>query len=320
MKKSIRDTYVYKVLGLETSLQNCSSINKDLASYELSKLHIEQIVNDFKFKVNIPQKNRVIDGIKSGAITIINTEKVNNIPTWLVGDGHGAIKTAVSNIFSKTKVRSNDEPLVYNPREIFAQVQLASNLRDFYLKENKILSSNILSSATIFIYTEMVYKVLDVLYSLNVGQDWLKSYVRIHIALFVTSYLLERTNPNDSLFENYKQQISRLSKSVVTGLDNLENVSASYSYTKPDAIVELTKNISMLSPILKDLDITIFLRKFIMMYGESALMMLENYQYFLAYILSASISGNLVKDFNFESVMGTKKGADVYVLFMNLTQ
>jgi len=69
MKKSLKDTYVYKVLDLEKTVAGCAKINNDIASYALKGDQLDAIVNDIKYKINFPAKIRILDELKSGSLS-----------------------------------------------------------------------------------------------------------------------------------------------------------------------------------------------------------------------------------------------------------
>ena len=318
MKKTIKDTYVFKVLDLASTVENCSKVNSDLGKYALDKDIVDAICNDIKFKVTFPSRQMIIDEIKADKITFVDTEFVRNIPTWMISNDGVSIKTAVVNLFGKIKVK-DDGTAQFNSREIFALSIIAVAVREFYLKEAKILNNIQLTKYALVIYERMMYKVLDVLYSLDVAPIWLRTYVRADLRIFAAYYLLEKKFESTSNYDNIYNFI--IKDLLPDGTDPTQFLARlggqTFNATKYSSLEEYLKNLSSYNPILKDLDITAFLRKFVLMYGEKALLMIENYQYFLAYILSVTLSGNIVKDFAFEGPVG-KEGVLLYNTFFDL--
>jgi hypothetical protein len=315
MKKSIRDTYVYKVLDLETTIKNCGVVNSDLQKYALKPDVVEAILNEFKFKISFPAKVRVIEEIKAGRITFVDTELVSALPTWMVSTDGMSVKTAVVNLFGKMKIKE-DGTAQFNSREIFALAVIALTVRDFYQNEKKVTYNLNVTKLAVKIYERMMYRVLDTLYSLDVGPEWLRASVRMNLRMFCAAYVMEKHfnsgTDYDNVYNYILQDIPR-SKEILTRASNDSGMSMECFQSLPAFIEFLTK----MHPILKDLDITTFLRKYIMMYGERALLMIENYHYFLAYIFSVTLSGNIIKDFALETSVG-KEGIQLYNTYFDL--
>lgn len=320
MKKQLKDTYVYQVLGLDGTVANAGKINGDLANYALGSDHMEAIISEIKYKINFPSKVRLIEELKAGTIVLINTPEAVAIPAWLKGDGHGGVKCAVVNLFGK--VKDKDGVIQFNSREVFALAQTGMIIKDFYLKEARVTSNVTMTKMTVAIYERMMYRVLDVLYSLDVGPMWLRNRVRFELRAFCALYMLEK-DINDSIMTHIMQDIAQAGKTTVGAI----NAAAAKHYDEhgpkesPEyqSLPGLMKHLSEMNPVLKDLDITAFLRKFIMMYGEKALLMIESYSYFLALSMSVTVSGNIVKDFALESVIG-KEGVNEYNTFFAITR
>ena len=321
MKRSIKDTYVYKVLDLESTVKSCGEINADLDKYKLNQDIVDAILNEFKFKISFPAKIRIIEEIKAGKITFVDTPLVANLPTWLISRDGVSIQTAVVNLFGKIKVKE-DGTAQFNAREIFALSIIALTVKEFYLKEAKILYNMQISKLAVVIYERIMYRVLDTLYSLDVGPEFLRNDVRIQLRMFAASFLLEKklvsASDYDSIYNFIIKDLAHgvspemVMKKIMGAVEGNPEMLDTYK-DFPSFIAYLQK----IHPILKDLDITTFLRKFIMMYGEKALLMIENYHYFLAYVFSVTLGGNILKDFALETPVG-KEGIQLYNLYMDM--
>lgn len=322
MKKSIRDTYVYKVLDLETTVKNCGTVNSNLAKYAIGKDIVEAILSEMKFKISFPMKQLIIDEIRSGRITLVDTEVVTALPTWMISADGVSIKTAVVNLFGKIKIRE-DGTAQFNVREVFALAVIALTVREFYAKESKIVNNLQVTKLAVTIYERMMYRVLDVLYSLDVGPEWLRVAVKVDLRMFAAYYLMEKRFETVTNYDNiYNFIIKDLVKHMdpaqfIARLDPSGSAMDMSRFASLPNFIE--QRLAKMHPILKDLDTTTFLRKFIMMYGEKALLMIENYQYFLAYIFSVTLSGNIVKDFALETPVG-KEGIQLYNAYFDLVK
>jgi hypothetical protein len=312
MQKTIRDTYIYKVLDLESTIKNCGSVNSNIDKYTLKQEILDAILNDFKFKISFPAKVRVIEEIKSGRITLVDTEMVTALPTWMVSDDGIRIKTAIVNLFGKIKVK-DDGTAQFNSREIFSLVIIALTVKDFYQNEAKVLNNLQISKLAVIIYDRIMYRVLDTLYSLDIGPLHVRELVHVALRFFMLSFLMEKKFVSANNYDNlYNYVLSDLTKDPQKVISN--SIVAMDEYKDFPTFIS---NLSIINPILKDLDIAAFLRKFIMMYGEKALLMIENYQYFLAYIFSVTLNGNIIKDFALETPIG-KEGILLYNAYFDL--
>jgi hypothetical protein len=325
MKKTLKDTYVYKVLGLDNTVAACAKINAELDSRRVTGDRLDAILNDIKFKINYPTKIRIMDELKNGTIVFVDEPEANALPAWLYGSAGGQVR-AVVNLFGKVRT-GRDGQMQFNVREVFALAQIGFTIKEFYLKEKAVTQNMMMSKLAVVIYERMIYRVLDTLYSLDIGPAWLRTQVKLEIRFFATQYLLEK--PDDDAI--YKFVAMDLAKALGTSPEQLiAQVASSKTegdpvdpatgmFVKYSSIPNLIKHLQNANPILKDLDTTTFLRKYIMMYGEKALLMLESYSYFLALIMSVTLSGNIVKDFGLEAVVG-KEGVSMYNTFFDLTR
>lgn len=314
MQKSLRDTYVFNALKLSNTMEACANINAHLPEHAIDSESLENVINEIKYKIQFPYKLRIMDDLKSGAITLINSPEVRLVPTWMIGASDGSVKTAVVNLFGKVKMK--DKQIQFSVRDVYAMAQVGIVIKDFYQKEPRIIHNLHLSKLAITIYERMFYRVLDVLYSLDVGPVWLRAKVKYEISVFCAKYMLEKAD-NDATISFIDQSLIKGFNVTVNSLQS--KLTATDDPTRFDSLPAFIQSLSQSNPILKDLDLTAFLRKFVMMYGERALLMIESYQYFLALVMSVTVSGNVVKDFGMESPVG-KEGILLYNLYAELTR
>ena len=315
MKKTIRDTYIYDVLGLEKAVANCAKVNAHLEKHALPAALVDAISSEIRYKISVPGRNLILEDLRNGNLTLVDTPEVSSIPTWMLAED-GKIKTAVVNLFGRLRRNPGGDTATFNVREVFALCLIAETVRRFYEKENKVVFNMQLTKLSAIIYTRMVYRVLDTLYSLDIAPEWVRNRVRANIGFFFLYHLMEkRLNSKDDYDASYD--------AILTLIPNGKNLASlpiddlgqeNYSDLKT-----FIGALARIHPSLKDLDVTIFLRKFIMMYGEKALLMLESYPYFLAYVFSVSIGGNILKDFALDKTVD-KEGIQAYNIFFDLVQ
>lgn len=322
MKRSIRDTFVFKALGLEQTIESCAEVNANPLSYSIPKEILEEIYNEFKFKITSLQlKNQVMDDIKSGDILIIDSPECAALQTWMIADGKGGIKHSIVNSFGRIKIKT-DGTSQYVTREIFALCVLSIIVKRFFLKEVKILNNLTLIKQSAEAYSAMMIAVIDNLFSIRMSGT-VVTHTEMLIRLFFGAYVLEKrfdvqTDQMDSIFSH----ILSSKKTGLQGLDITPRKLFGVNDGNPlESLDSFFKYLSTTSPLLRDLDVGVFLRKMLMMYGEKSLLMVENFQYFLAYIFTVVIGGNLVKDFQMiNCIHNNDLGLKMYTNFLDLTK
>lgn len=308
MKKNISSTFVYSALSIEKSIPYISKVNGDVDKHVLKKVYLDQILHDIKFKINFPTKNDIVDQLVNGSLVFVEEPNII-LPAWSISDGKGNITATVVNLFGKIKAK--EDILQFNVREVFGLAQIGLTLKNFYLNESKICFNNTLVSAACAIYVRMLHRIIDSLFSLETI-PLMSAQTRYLLAKFFMLYMVEREDNETTDALAYKSSGSMVTLQSIKGTLNLNEKSFN---SLPEFLETLSDNVM----ILKDLDITSFMRKIIMSYGERSLLMLENYNYFLAIVINSSISGGYVKDYALEGSLG-KDALTVYNNFFALTK
>jgi hypothetical protein len=309
MKKTLADTYVYKVLQMENYIENIKNLGtKGIEKHALSKSQLDNILNDFRFKINnLSTKAPIINQIQDGKMLLITAENLY-LPSWGQISTPGRVDRTIVNLFGKVKIKDNYS-LSFNPREVFAVAQIGYFLSSFYENEKKIVgNTNIIQNAT-EVYMRVFYRILDTLYSVDSASSQ-GMVTRYLICKFFLIYVMEKDNDEST---------SELAFRPLRGLDHLPRLKTAIGTETElmySSLPEFIKALPSYVPILKDLDLSSFLRKFLLSYGEKALLMIENLNYFIALIGSSVISGGYVKDFTLESSIGNE-GINLYNQFVN---
>jgi hypothetical protein len=324
MKKTLKDMYVYDVLGLDRVVPKCAEVNQNLDKAGLPPALVEAISGDIRYKISLPGKNLVLDELKTGSLVLVDSAETASVPTWMVMKD-GKISKAVVNLFGRIRRKDGDETAQYNVREVYAACILAMTVRKFYENETRVVHNLKMTVQASVIWTRMVYRVLDTLYSVDVAPSWVGGVVRAQLAMFFLHYVAEKeirsAKDYDASFDSVLNVIAKAQHvkvsdviakgAVADGQEFLDYVEENWGSLKG-----LMNKLSQVHPVLKDLDITTFLRKFIMMYGEKSLLMLESYAYFLGFCFTVTAGGNLVKDFALQSAVD-KEGVDLYNAFFS---
>ena len=308
MKKSIRDSFFYVPLGIESYLNNIQKVDVD--KVKLKGNVLENIINEFKFKINFSSKPFIISQIVNDKLVFVNEPNLY-LPAWLKVTTPGTVDKTVVNLFGKVKLKDFDG-INFAPREVYGLAQIGYFLSKFYENESKILHNQHILMNAMTVYMRVFFRVLDVLYSVDVSASN-GMVCRYLINKFFLIYLYEKQN---------NENTDELAFRPIKNLDSLARIKTSIG-TEPadmyDSLQNFINTLSLIIPNLKDLDISSFSRKVVLMYGEKAILMLENLNYLLAIIGSSTMGTGYIKDYVMESLLG-KEAIEVYNNFINTTR
>ena len=313
-KKTIADTYVFNLLNIKSAFPAISDINNNLKTKQLDPQYVNQILHEIKYKITFPSKMNIVSDIENNSIVFVNDPKSSMLPTWAlkVKNSPKLVDTAVVNLFGKVNINDEAKTISFNVREVFALAQIGYVIREFYNNENKIRFNYPLLTLSMKIYTRLFVKILDILFSIDTLPQY-SNQVRFLVAKFFLIYVAGKTN---------SQETDDIAYSFVKNAIGYDVLKSSLVNTPSDIFDSLPKFIEGLAsiiPFLKKLEISAFLRKMIIAYGEKSLLMLENYNYFIAIVISNTITGNYVKDYAFDPSVG-KDGIALYNKYMELTR
>ena len=309
MKKRISDTYLYQALELDNYIKNISDVTQNPSKAVLETAHLDQLTNEIRYKINFSTKMSILNRIHSGKMVIINKENLY-LPAWVTGSP-GKVDKVFVNVFGKVKVKDSTS-MVFNPREIFAICQIGYFLEKFQENEARILHNQTIINTSMEIYMRLFFRVIDTIYSVD-SHSGQAMVIRFLINKFFLIYLMEKDN-NEGLNE--------IAFRPLKSLDNLGRLRTAIGSEDPAMYTSLTEFFRILpnyAPILKDLDLAAFLRKFLLLYGEKSLLALENLNMFLAIISSSVIAGGYIRDFAVEQFLG-KEAISMYNTFIDTTK
>lgn len=310
--KPLSSTYVYNVLKIEHYVDNIKSLNKQsIAKYSLSRNQTENILNEFRYKINFSTKNYITEQIVNGKMILINAPNLY-LPSWAVISTPGVVDVTFVNLFGKLKIKEANDSMSFNPREIYAITQIGYMLSKFYENEKKIVGNSNIVNLSTEIYMRLVYRILDSLYSIDSATS----------QGLVTRYMINKFFLINVLGKPNNDHTSDVAFRPLRNVDHFTRLKTAIGNEEPDMYESLPKFIKALPkyvPLLKDLDIGSFLRKFLLTYGEKSLLAIENYNYFIAIVCSSVINGGYIKDFTVENALG-KEAIQLYNLFTDTTR
>ena len=321
MKNSLKDSYIYDLLGFDKIIKEIGNeVNPHIEKYRLSPARNSAVLNDLRYKASGYGKERIVNNAESGKIIFVIAEKVP-LPAWCMQLPNGEI-VAICNLASKVRVNSEGN-LVYQSKEVFGLTVVAYILRSFYVNEPKFILNNQLVQSTGIVYSRLILRILDQLFAISASTNT-REYRAIAFVLLKFFYrkVMEKNSSIEQENSNISSIIGRIvpgaaASSVVDILPMVENI--------PDEafknIDTLMKALAVTMPSLNRLETNLFIRKMIVVFGEKSVLMLESPQYLIAYSVSAAYSVNLIKDLQVVNVIGNKEiaklAADVFSLDTN---
>lgn len=277
-------------------------------TYSVQKEEILEQINVIQRRFKYVSKNLVIDELEKGNIIPVfnETSKIPVfIPPWLIQEGN-TIKSVVD--ISGYSKKDGDYQNISN-KHLFALLQNALVINKLFYNENKILMNVTITKALTKIYTRMVLRVFDRLYSLNL--DPLRAdQCAYMVGKFFQIYLMGKTDNETTraiAFDCCKNETPRFV------IDKIESEFSINYESFPDFLTDISDNVSKISL----LTIRKFIETWSGMYGETTMFASESFHCFLCSIFSANVSAGI----NNESVINSlaaKNIQDAYLEFFRL--
>lgn len=310
MKKKIQDTYVYKVLNLEPYVENIGEISRDYSKVTLTKPQFDLLTNEIRYKINFSSRNAIMARLLNGKMIPINKENLY-LPAWCIRDANGKVTKTFINLFGKVKIK-DQESMSFTPREVFGLCQIGYILEKFYENEARILNNQNITTYATEIYMRLMFRIIDSIYAIDSASSQAMN-TRFLINKFFLINVLEKENNSTT---------DELAFRPLKNMDHLTRIKTALGNETPEmynSLEDFFKALPNFIPVLKTLDLSSVLRKYVLLYGEKSLLMLENYNMFIAIISSSVISSGLIRDFAVEQFLG-KEAISMYNLFLDMTK
>lgn len=317
MKKTIKDAYVYDLLNLDSTINMIgSTVNPKLEDY---KLNTEEILNDIKHKSTVTNKHRLIKDIQDGNIILISAPGIT-LPAWCMQSKDGNI-IAVSNLFSKIKIRNEDE-YRYQIKEVLGLIIVASVLRNFFINEKKFIYNNKLITDVAVVYSRMIMRVIDTMFSINsMGNEQESQFIEFMLIKFFYKRVMETSFTTKEAAASAYANVMRKSKktsSITYSIYSHSEKANAFPEDTFDSIDNLCKALAGAIPSLSRLETNVLIRKLIFLLGEKSVLMLESPQYLMAYLTASAFSTNLIKDFQISNIAGSDLLNSIAANVMNI--
>jgi hypothetical protein len=311
---AFQDTYVFKQIGLGINLDRIAEINSNLEAAKIKPADLEAITSDIKHKINVYGKEVILDELETGKTIMVYAPRVQ-LPVWALVDPKGQV-ISVANVFGAANFTPDKPVNIQQPRKIYTLALMAYVVRKFYEYRKQITQNNQFNTAAGKIYVRFFARILDVLYTVSSSPIQM-SGIEFVLGKFFSRYIVERTNLSPDFENNFAHSIT--SKGRDTTITALIETTKGFTDEDYSSLDKFVAALAREFTLLRQADTNTILRRFISMYGEKSLLMIENYQYFIGYTLSAVYSGSLIKDFAYESTMGND-GAKVAQLYLNIVK
>lgn len=265
-------------------------------SNSIKTLSINDLPNEFNSierRINYATKGQVMDKYMKGNIKLIDepTFKLPSYITTVPGMGINGDVCVYCNL-NRYRSRSGE---IY-PKKLFAIMQNALINYELLKNWSKYTNNLELMKQSSFIYSRIVTKVLDKVFALDLN-EFNSDFMSYIFAKFFLVNMCERNNNELNTQIAYKCCFNNSSLKLI------EEFEMELADTKFDSFFDLIESLQVVAAI-KTINIRTFVENFVRMYGEGALLFLDYLPSFYQVIFSATIGGDLVKDYMFESVCG----------------
>lgn len=286
---------------------------------DLDYAAISEKLRNISRRFNFPLKNLTVDAYSNGAIALLNNREMIRLPTMLPAFTANVNGNFITSVNCTPFVPSNVENL--NERQLYAMMQYGTVLNTSARLYNKFAFSNVIQKEGGMVYALMMLKVFDKMIGLSTDEMHRNQLLFFFIKYFNVA-LLGRTNYDTvtTLADNLTSSTALLIK------QNFENSLASAVGAKSQAelyakpLFEIITSMAETADWLNRMTARGFVQNYLALFQPSALLALERFDYFAAYVVNfASDVGLYSNDVLMSSVVG-RSGIAFYTEFIRLTR
>lgn len=291
--KSITETFVFNEMNSKLKIiENIKLINFNTDT--VSQESMEEYIKLIQRRMNFAMKNKVLEDYNIGDIVIVYPEiaKLPKLMPVFIAKVGGKARAVLNIKHYSTKDKAGN--INVDTRTLFALMQSATILLDFYNEWNKYSNSVTICRLSTQIYVKLFNKILDKLYGVNL--DIIKSdKINYIIAKFFLINIMGKTD-NDTTRNIAYSVCKTATKAIIEGVDS----SFPTEYFK-----DFNYFIEGLSKIdgLQKLNTRVFWEQWMLLYGESTIYSTEFYPSLTESIFSAMLSARINKEHVFESLI-----------------
>lgn len=311
--KTLQDTFIYRNLNQSGALGN--NVGKLLQHGErLNKTNLEEafmIINkNFKF----PLKYKIMDEVENGGLILMHSPENVKIPTampfFLTKDAHDRV-VAIIDVDIYGTMNKENKNVNIDAKKLYCMMEAAYLAKVCFAYDKQICNRNIIITNGSAIYSNMITRVLNKKYALNVDKS------KMHKVLFLASkfYMVNVLGLADN-----EMTFNYAIKNCVNGnpytLKEVNELLTEADYKDFSTFIQaLTK--PELNLGMGDLTVRGYIEQYINMYDASALLALESFPYFLYNVISVTNGAYINNQYILEDIVDTN-GVKIYTDLVNL--
>jgi hypothetical protein len=230
-------------------------------------------------------KSKIIADLEQGVTIPIFDPKLaipSFIPTWLVYRDQDI--SAISN-FTIYGKRADDGTLDIDNKKVYGLLQSASTVMALFQNQNKISNNATIIKNCTHAYVRMFIRCLDRAYSLNLQKDT-ADRVAYLVGKFFQVCVMGRPDGESTRAIALQSVSNDTPHSLLTRLDE--------EFTGPlDSLPGFIEALSQHFEVLRHLTLRTLVENWLRMYGDSTLLAIESFYYFLTTIFAAVTTSGL---------------------------
>lgn len=320
--KSVRDTYLYKVINkkgefdniIKTFLTKGMVPSKDSLSTEYSTID-----NYFKF----PLKTSVMDAVSDGTVKPMmypkgitaNYKVPTSLPFILTGNREGGVG-AVAVIDNWATFDEDNKKVSIEPNKLYCFLEGAFIARGIQLGFSTIRHNTVMYTEGASIWAHMFTRVLNRDYALNVNKDAYNKVLFLAAKYYFINLL--QMKDSDTVF-NYASKIAGNVSPIA--IKRLNDAFPIEDYKDISTFIQgIAKLGYLIISGLEKLTVRDYVAKYIRMYHNSSLFALEHFSYFIFSIIACINRAHINDIYSWDAAIGTKSGDKLYAYIANTTK
>ncbi len=230
-------------------------------------------------------RSRMLGDLETGAVLPVFDEKLavpSFIPAWLIYKDQ-EIK-AISN-FTLYGKRAEDGSLEIDNKKVFGLLQSATTILALFRNQNMVANNATMIKNSTYAYVRMFVRCLDRAYSLNLQRDTADRVAYLTGKFFQVCVMGRSDNESTRAVA---------AQSVANGTPPGALARLDEEFTGPlDSLTGFVDALSQEFEVLRHLTERSLVENWLRMYGDSTLLAIESYYYFLSTVFSAVTTSGL---------------------------
>lgn len=284
-ESSMEDSYIYHMFNDANAItRRLVQVLKD--GTLVTPENFEEQYLQMKKSHMSPLIREVLASYDAGEIEIIRNDPSIKIPTSLPFIVRRSGSRVISTIFiSSFTAIDDDGNLSITARALYSIMEAAYIGRQYHVNPGRILRNSSLAKLMCEIYLNMFMRVLNRDYAISLDRD-LYNNVTYVVANFFYKNMWEMNDENAS---NYAISMLPPSRNMIILNETIE----AYSAVEVKTIPQLFEFIKNMSGRMKDLNIRLFIERWINSYNSSAILAMD-YLPYLFFVVSSTLLGSFL--------------------------